>query len=396
MLLLVITLFFTSLFQTFAGMPHQQPTARHQRRRSQFLPRQDTDVKDSSIFASEKATNALISTIPVVTDTVSSLPAESNSFISSAPAVTETFSDGTASLDPDLPTPSESSTNSESESDPSLTSATTVTSTSVPFEPSSSQTSSPTSGSSPSETTPSPSPEPQPSSGPSPTESSGTRPPFTRNGRPVTTPQEQSSSTPTAPSADPVVTSTKTLGVPGTDPVTVILQGPSTTVTTVKTLYFTPSATSNPVSASSKGFWTNKGAVAGTFTIVALVIIAILGLLFFLARRRWRIRKRNGDDFYEHFATGSEVAQRESGASMSPDSRRLTTSSNFSIPDMATHTPMDPQVAGSDQSYLPPVSQVPALIQKKSATATTSPSKRPESTRDSYQASINSFYGATR
>ncbi|KAJ7068471.1 hypothetical protein C8F01DRAFT_1364800 [Mycena amicta] len=74
----------------------------------------------------------------------------------------------------------------------------------------------------------------------------------------------------------------------------------------------TTSPTSGPsnVAAASKGFWGNKGAVAGTFTVVSLVIVGILVLFFRTIHRRQQESRNSARDTF--FDTKGPVAVRDS------------------------------------------------------------------------------------
>ncbi|KAJ7639027.1 hypothetical protein FB45DRAFT_904516 [Roridomyces roridus] len=97
---------------------------------------------------------------------------------------------------------------------------------------------------------------------------------------------------------------------------------PTSSHTTAVLIQTTPSATPSPtpepvltttnepspstsvntdqrVAAASNGFWFNKGAVGGTFTVVALVIVGLLVAMVVLLRRRVARRKSARDTFFD-------------------------------------------------------------------------------------------------
>ncbi|KAF5387633.1 hypothetical protein D9615_000572 [Tricholomella constricta] len=182
--------------------------------------------------------------------------------------------------------------------------------------------------------------------------------------------------------------------------------GPSSMITAVQTLTFTPSSTSGALSATGNGFWANKGAVAGTFTVVGLVIVAAIIALFAFARRRSKNHRSLGDnDFFENFAAESPMAQRVSRRALSPDTGGLS-SPGPSVAELSEHNPMDPHAANYDQTYMPPYYDISYASQGLTSVQEHGPApphssltppvfRRPVVARNSYQPSIDSFYGAT-
>ncbi|KAF7301844.1 hypothetical protein MIND_00750200 [Mycena indigotica] len=77
------------------------------------------------------------------------------------------------------------------------------------------------------------------------------------------------------------------------------------------------SATTGKVAATSNGFWANKGAVAGTFTVVALVILAILLLFLRTFRHRQESRNSARDTFFDTKSPVVEDHQRYSASIVS-------------------------------------------------------------------------------
>ncbi|KAF8351595.1 hypothetical protein F5887DRAFT_1195887 [Amanita rubescens] len=79
--------------------------------------------------------------------------------------------------------------------------------------------------------------------------------------------------------------------------------------------FTTPTASTNPSrDLSSSGFWSNKKTVTATFTIVGLVVCALIGgAIFILARQRKRDRELTaGEEFYDrHNSVAAVDAMRE-------------------------------------------------------------------------------------
>ncbi|KAJ3713307.1 hypothetical protein C8R42DRAFT_684767 [Lentinula raphanica] len=82
--------------------------------------------------------------------------------------------------------------------------------------------------------------------------------------------------------------------------ITTVSNGGTQTITVINSI--TPTASASPstaasISSSSSSFWSNKGAVAGTFTVVGIVIVAILiwVITFLLRRRRAKILDRENE-----------------------------------------------------------------------------------------------------
>ncbi|KAG5732041.1 hypothetical protein E4T56_gene18755 [Termitomyces sp. T112] len=150
------------------------------------------------------------------------------------------------------------------------------------------------------------------------------------------------------------------------------------------------SATSPP---SAHDFWANKGAVAGTFTAVGLVIIGVAVVLAFFLRRRSR-----DSESYKSFAVQSPMGQLASGKVTPLEVGRLSASPD----DLATHDPINPHASNKAYPehtpyYVPPQGFV--SVQERESDQLLSPSnpafKRPSIKRGSYQPSVDSFYGAS-
>jgi len=93
----------------------------------------------------------------------------------------------------------------------------------------------------------------------------------------------------------------------------------------VPTSYFDPQATptddGNPVSsdtavsAASRGFWANKSAVAGTFTVVSLIIAGIVGGATLMIIRRRKQLAAEQDEYYEKYESSIHGGSGDDGMS---------------------------------------------------------------------------------
>ncbi|KAJ3733651.1 hypothetical protein DFJ43DRAFT_220919 [Lentinula guzmanii] len=102
---------------------------------------------------------------------------------------------------------------------------------------------------------------------------------------------------------------------------TTVSNGGTQTITVINSI--TPIASASPstaasIGSSSSSFWSNKGAVAGTFTVVSLVSVAILilAITFMIRRRRARRLDR------EHEAAAADAAKATAPAFLDDDHDR--------------------------------------------------------------------------
>ncbi|RDB22582.1 hypothetical protein Hypma_009984 [Hypsizygus marmoreus] len=193
--------------------------------------------------------------------------------------------------------------------------------------------------------------------------------------------------------------------------------------TSWQTFTITPSASNTPKSAASMNFFDNKGAVAGTFAVVSFVGLGLIVGIFFVMKKRAERRRLIADEHFEDFTSaGPEMAQSATGHNRSVSAVR-SASPGASITDLSSHTPMDP--FSGNQTYLSPnygtgyTSQGLSSVQERdsdfshssnnSASSHHSPPSyyappptdaaappvvnRKFVARDSYQPSIDSFYG---
>ncbi|KAG6833942.1 hypothetical protein H0H87_007953 [Tephrocybe sp. NHM501043] len=143
-----------------------------------------------------------------------------------------------------------------------------------------------------------------------------------------------------------------------------------------------------------------RGAVAGTFTVVSLVIIGAVVVFAFFLRRRSRNGRNPGDnEYYENFAVQPEMGQFASGNATPSSAGRLPASPGLSASELSAHEPMDPQANDNTYlrpDYLPYTSLSPVYERGSDTLISSSPPvfKRPVVGRDSYQPSVDSFYGA--
>ncbi|KAG6903454.1 hypothetical protein C0995_005477 [Termitomyces sp. Mi166 len=170
----------------------------------------------------------------------------------------------------------------------------------------------------------------------------------------------------------------------------------STSISPPTLTHINPSPTSTTSSPSTHGFWANKGAVAGTFTAVSLIIVgAVVAFAIFLRRRS----QTRDTESYEGFTAQSPMDQLASGKVTPHDAGGFPASPGLSVNDLATQDPINPHA--SSQAYSEYAAYVPqglAPIQERGSEPSTSLSnstfKRPSVKRSSYQPSIDSFYGA--
>jgi len=121
----------------------------------------------------------------------------------------------------------------------------------------------------------------------------------------------------------------------------------------------TISASAAPDTSAPSGFWTNKGAVAGTFTVVSLIGIVLLFVCHnHIARRRRHARYRREDEeaYYEK-AAQQQSAPGDSGLEEAEASMTniMTLASTDAYPDRRIHfgatTPQAGEVAYTPQNY---------------------------------------------
>ncbi|KAF9568938.1 hypothetical protein CPC08DRAFT_702057 [Agrocybe pediades] len=189
----------------------------------------------------------------------------------------------------------------------------------------------------------------------------------------------------------------------------------TTSISTSASVDLSPTSTNSsaenpPEEKLSKNFWEMKGAVAATFVMVSLVIIAVIGVLVFFWWKRRRARQLDelmNDDMFEKF---TEPDQRTSspdpsiGATpMDPFASTYAASQPFQgyvLPSQVQSNlltaPTYP-VQHPDYYSTPSTShQTVAVTPSKNTPQQvgTSPSYRNPATRGSYQPSVDSFYGA--
>ncbi|GLB33995.1 hypothetical protein LshimejAT787_0108790 [Lyophyllum shimeji] len=214
-------------------------------------------------------------------------------------------------------------------------------------------------------------------------------------------PSLTSSSRPTVPSSpshtstsSPALLTSKSSSEPTPQTTLILAPPPSLTSTAVQTSTFSPSATSETLSSSNTGFLANKGAVAGTFIVAGLIGIgAIVALLVFF-RRRAKHRRERDDEFYQSFAVEPEMARSASGSFVFPAAGGIPGSPATTITELAAHTPMNPHAGDYHSSNIHSLAPVQEHGSDPSHLSTTPPAfSRRVVGRDSYQPSIDSFYG---
>jgi hypothetical protein len=117
----------------------------------------------------------------------------------------------------------------------------------------------------------------------------------------------------------------------------------------------TISASAAPVQALASGFWANKGAVAGTFTVVSLIAIVLLCMgRSVIARRRRRARyRREDEEAYAEKPTqqyGGDSGLDEVEASMT---NIMTPASADAYPDRQIHFGATPPLQVPEVMYTP-------------------------------------------
>lgn len=174
-------------------------------------------------------------------------------------------------------------------------------------------------------------------------------------------------------------------------------------------------------------FLQNKGAVAGTFTVLALVLLgAIMAILFFVIRKNRRATRGNSE-FFTSFAPEPEVARSASARTVSANGHSVSTSPGPSVVELAGQTPMDAYATNQhlsqnhgynypvhslepvrEQEYSGEFDHEPVMSEPSLYSASTQPTQlyyipppgqgsaqnRKSVARASYQQSIDSFYGA--
>ncbi|KDR83923.1 hypothetical protein GALMADRAFT_219752 [Galerina marginata CBS 339.88] len=170
------------------------------------------------------------------------------------------------------------------------------------------------------------------------------------------------------------------------------------------TTNFTPIS----AAANSSGFWQKKGAVAATFVIVALVVIAITAILIvtFLKKRSTRMQDRLHDELFEKYSEpdhrGPSPGPSINAAPMDPFASREvrydTTPAfeSYVVPPTQRILHSSSPVQHPDY-YNQPTSQYLAPSQFQAARSAAPPTafrNLDVPSRDSYQPSIDSFYGA--
>ncbi|KAF8076595.1 hypothetical protein FPV67DRAFT_1472019 [Lyophyllum atratum] len=337
---ILVLIVIISLFLVFAPDMHGQASVRHQRRRFEVAPRQLESASSSgaSSITHEIATSTTSSSISIP-------PSSSSSASLSSSSVTSGPSSSSKPISSPSAFPSASSSSSSSSSSRSSTSS-----------------------------LPSPS---------------------------TTTTRSSLSTTPT-PTPTPAPTISRSASTAAFDPTprtTLVIAPPSSTATALQTLIPSPSATSGASSASHKGFWANKTAVAGTFTVVGILGVGVIVVLLVLMRRRSDNRRHRDHEFYQTFAVQPEMAQSAAGSFITPSAGGHIGSPAPSVAELSTRTPMDPYVgnlrSNFGSSY---TTHSLAPVQERGYDAshpTTAPpvSSRQVVDRNSYQPSIDSFYG---
>ncbi|KAF8969477.1 hypothetical protein BDZ97DRAFT_246909 [Flammula alnicola] len=235
----------------------------------------------------------------------------------------------------------------------------------------------------------------------------------------------ESSSRPPESTTHSSTTSTTTISTRATSTTTQIITPssqtlnvqPATTLVVPNNFQLTPLATSHsittsspattntsgPLSAVSKssGFWQNKGAVAATFVIVSLVLIGIaaLAVIAFLKRRNVSRQEQLHEELFEKY-TEPDYRSNSPGPSINADpmdafaSREVFQSYGISETQRVLYssTPVQhPDYYNEPKAPARYISPSQALAAQSAAPPT---AFRNPVGRDSYQQSIDSFYGA--
>ncbi|KII94624.1 hypothetical protein PLICRDRAFT_169361 [Plicaturopsis crispa FD-325 SS-3] len=318
--------------------------------------------------------------------------------------------------------PSASTTStSTSASAPATSTSTSTTSTSRSSSTSSTTTSSTSASASTSTTKTSTSTEATKTS--STTTTSSTQVSVTKTSTPPSTSSTKTSSTSSHTSTLTTTSVTTSTGDPVPATTLVIGSADATQVPSVTSI--APTASQSDGAASSpSGFFENKGAVAGTFTVVGLVGA---GIVIFIAvtilRRRQRIRRQDEDDVYfDKFEPTSHVTEDPfgnnglGGGGLGPSSTDLATvpADHTAYPDRGIEHgveqyPMDEYgigyppgtayaaaLAQQGQPYQHPgypYHDQPEQQQSEPAPADSLAIPRETAPREKYQQSIDSFYG---
>ncbi|KAG6894538.1 hypothetical protein C0992_005692 [Termitomyces sp. T32_za158] len=135
--------------------------------------------------------------------------------------------------------------------------------------------------------------------------------------------------------------------------------------------------------------------MAGTFTAVGLIFFGVVVALVFFSKKS-RPRDIESYESFMQFPT----SQLSSGSVTPFDDGRLPASPGISAHDLETRDPINPKPSSQVYSeYSSCVPQGLAPDQERGSDAKIPPSntvyKRPNVKRDSYQSSIDSFYGAS-
>ncbi|KIM46354.1 hypothetical protein M413DRAFT_312296 [Hebeloma cylindrosporum] len=218
------------------------------------------------------------------------------------------------------------------------------------------------------------------------------------------------------------LTSTRSTITPSVSPTpvpSVPIDRPATTFSITNDFLPTPAQTSSEpsssqtdtstvgASSSHAGFWQNKAAVAATFVIVSLVVAALgaLAIMTYLKRRSKRYQERLHDELFEKYtepeshsnSSGLSIhnspmdafASRDPRSDASPPFQLYGTESQRAFhPSSPVQHPDYYNTQSTPARYLSP-SQ--ALGSKGAAPPS---SFHQPNNRDSYQPSIDSFYGA--
>ncbi|KAF8204800.1 hypothetical protein BJ912DRAFT_939353 [Pholiota molesta] len=146
---------------------------------------------------------------------------------------------------------------------------------------------------------------------------------------------------------------------------------------------------SSSVSAAAKssGFWQNKGAVAATFVIVSLVLLGIAAVVVINYMKRRSVRRHNliHEELFEKF---SDSGHRSNSPGPSINAAPMDA---FPSRDVVYANPFE-NYGGVEHQRVAP-SAVPAARKTTAPTAFRNPVGRTPVARESYQQSIDSFYG---
>ncbi|KAF8913721.1 hypothetical protein CPB84DRAFT_1819771 [Gymnopilus junonius] len=169
-----------------------------------------------------------------------------------------------------------------------------------------------------------------------------------------------------------------------------------------------PAVTPLSAAATTSSLWQKKGAVAAIFVIVALVILAITAILVvaFLKRRSARREVRLHDELFEKYTEPERRSPSPSASITAVPMDPFATStvrydtpplfSDYAVPQSHPFVPSTSPVQHPNYCNQSPSRYLtPSQAQAARSSAPPSAFRGPEH-RDSYQPSIDSFYGAGR